>query len=108
MSSASLTIPKLTALPFAALEWFIIWLIRYLPTRIKNSVIRVLVQIAFGGSIFGVWLVQGTLYQSMTGVRILKNDHFFMGLTIIEHVVGVCLLYRIAFERRKKERTETR
>ncbi|SRR5579872_390121 len=88
----------------APLEWMIIWLSRYIPVPIKNASIRIVVEIAFALCIIGPWFVQVVIYQSIGGIRIPGKDHFFLGLTIIEHGVGIGILYRIAFERRKKER----
>lgn len=107
-SNPDITSGRLLILPLALLEWLIIWLSRYIPVPIRNGPIRVLTQIAFGISVFGVWFCQGAIYQSIGGVRILGKDHFFMGLTLVEHGIGIGLMYRVAFERRKIEQENRR
>lgn len=108
ISSSDLTNARLLIVPLALLEWLIIWLSRYIAVPIKKAPIRVLIQVAFAISIFGVWFFQGAIYQSVGGVRILGKDHFFMGLTLVEHSIGIGLIYRIAFERRKNEQENCR
>ncbi len=93
---------RLVLLPFAVLEWSAVWLLRYVPSPIKNPPTRLLIQLAFGVGILGPWFVEATLYSSMTGIHILKNDDFFFGLTVAQHLVAVIILLRVAYERRRK------
>ena len=93
---------RLAVLTFAAAQWFVAWLMRYLPLHIKNSVLRLIVQVAFPGAMFGVWMAQGALYRSLTGIQVLKKDQFFTVMTLIEYLISTGVILLVAFERRKK------
>lgn len=93
---------RLAVLPFAGVQLFIFWLMRYLPVPIKNPLLRFIAIIVFPGAVFGIWAGQAVLYRTMTGIRVLKHDRFFMALSFIEYGINLCVLFWTAWERRKK------
>ncbi len=106
MTNPDLTVARLAVLPLALLEWLVIWLNRYIPVPIRNAPIRVLVQAVAGILVVTPWFFQTSIYRSISGVRVLGKDHFFMALTVTEHAVALGIMYRIAFERRKREQRD--
>lgn len=96
--------PKLVVIPFAIIQWLVFWGMRYLPYPIKNPALRLAAQITFPSVGLGMWFVQLRLYQSMTGIAVVKNDRYFMALTFTEYIVSAAIILRVAYEFRNRER----
>jgi hypothetical protein len=94
-------------LPFAALQWTMVWCLRFIPLPIKNPLVRAITQIIFAGTLSVSAVAQIQLYRSLTGIRVLKNDHFFISTFVGEYVVGICILLTSARELRRKEERST-
>jgi len=93
---------------FAALIWLITWSLRFLPTPIKDPLKRLTIQIFLGATSGGSVIAQMLLYQSLSGIRVLKNDRFFSVAVSMEGIIAICLLFASAFERRRKEKEARR
>jgi len=104
----SITGARLAVLPFAALIWLIIWSLRFLPTPIKNPLKRIIIQIFLVVTLGGSVIAQMLLYQSLSGIRVLKNDRFFTVAVSMEAIIGICFGFASAFERRRKEKEAMR
>jgi hypothetical protein len=97
---------KLAALPFSALLWLVAWSIRFLPTRLKSHTIRLIAGLGLAAAEFGILWTQMSFYRSLTGIRVLTNDHFFMIMFFTETVVAICLVVRSASRLRDKEKNQ--
>jgi len=53
-------------------------------------------------------IAQMLLYQSLSGIRVLKNDRFFSVAVSMEGIIAIFLLFASAFERRRKEKEARR
>ncbi len=105
----SVTDARLAMLAFVVTNWLIVWFLRFLPTPIKNPLIRASIQISFAATLLGVVIGQIVLYEFPGGIRVLKNDQFFVVAFLGEYVIGLCILFcqRIrASTERKKSRTD--
>jgi len=91
-------------LPFSALQWLIIWCLRFLPYPITQAAIRSATMLTFLGAWFGVWIVQLRLYQKLSGVHVLKNDRVFVAVTLFEIIISLLILLSVALEWRQKEK----
>ena len=90
-------------LPLAALQWSMVWCLRFI-LPIKNPLVRAIAQIAFAGTLAVCAVAQILLYRSLTGIRVLKNDHAFIPAFLAEYFVGICILMTSALELRRKEK----
>ena len=97
---------KLVALSFSALLWLVAWSIRFLPTRLKSHTIRLIAGLSLAAGEFGILWAQMSFYRSLTGIRVLTNDHFFMIMFFTETVVAICLVLRGASGLREKEKNQ--
>ena len=97
---------KLAALPFSALLWFVAWSIRFVPTLLKSHPIRLIAGLGLAAAEFGILWTQMSFYRSLTGIRVLTNDHFFMIMLFAETVVAICLVLNGASGLREKEKNQ--
>jgi hypothetical protein len=102
----SVTDARLTMLAFAVTNWLIVWFLRFLPTPIKNPLIKVSIQLLLAITLSGAATGQVRVYRSLSEIRVLENDHFFMVAFIMEYAIGACILFASAFERRRRERNQ--
>jgi hypothetical protein len=80
---------------------------RFLPIPLKNSFMRVILQVTLATLVVGSIWGQMSAYRSLSGIRgNLNDDNVFFALFLGEFVIGLCLIFSSAFELRRKERNE--
>jgi hypothetical protein len=86
---------KLAVLGLAVLQWILIVSVHFLPLPIKNPIIRTLVQVAYGGSVGALFVIEIWLYRSMLGIKgnIYRQDQFLEPMIRVEGVVSLCVLF---------------
>jgi len=98
---------RLTVLLLAPAQWFLIWSLRYvvlLPVR--TSLKQAVGALINATAVFGIWIAQGKIYRSMTGIDIPAHDHYFFAIAIGEVLVSLGIGFLIAFELRRKSLRE--
>jgi hypothetical protein len=80
----------LSALPFAGIQWALTWTLRYLPVPMKNSLLRLLVQLTLSLVFVGIWITQIKVYMWVAGLA--SGDNVIVAVLIAENVIGFGLI----------------
>lgn len=108
MAMRGLTPARLTVLPFAPTLWLYMWwvptsarrLTRAWPRWLRVPLLGTLIAAGF----VGILLAQADVYTRMTGIRVLANDSYFLGLFLVEIAIGLLLGVRLAYKEQRGER----
>jgi hypothetical protein len=96
--------PQLILLPFAFLQWFLIWSLRFLP-RAKDcsNLSRGIIKVAVAATLSITMIAEMLLYRSLTAQDSLKGDNFFFAGIMGQSLVSAALVYRLNSFLRRKE-----
>jgi hypothetical protein len=97
---------KLAVLSLSAVLWLVAWSIRSLPPPFNNQLTRSIVGVGLAAAEFGILWTQMLFYRSLTGIRVLTKDHFFMTMFIAETVIAIFLVLNSASGLRQKEKNQ--
>ncbi len=101
-----ITSARLVILPFAVFQWLVVWSLRYLPLPIKNQALKFVTIAMYSVGVFGAWIAQILIYRSMTGIYVVRNDHYFQAVFLTEHVIAIAIGFTSAWELRKKQKPQ--
>jgi len=87
-------------------QGLLVWYLSFVPYPIKNALIRLGTALTLLVGWFVIWIVQLFQYQSMTGIRVVERDHFFMGVMFSQMIVCMAILVSVALVWRRKEKNE--
>jgi hypothetical protein len=94
-------------LPFTLLLCAIAWSLRYMPFPIKNSFIRVPVQLFLGFGIGALGAGQLFVFRSMAGIKgeLFRNDNLSFIIVVIGHLIGLWLVFNSVKVGRKRQQS---
>jgi hypothetical protein len=99
-----MTNARLVVLILAPAQWLLLWTAGYLRLLpIGKSLRAGLTSLAGVSALLGVWIIQGKIYYSLTGIGVPMSDHYFSAIVIGETIVSIGLVFLIALEIRRKE-----
>jgi hypothetical protein len=96
--------PLLILLPFAILQWLLIWSPHFFP-RTKNisSLSRGVIKIVYAATLAVAIIAELLVYRSLTGQDSLKDDNLFFAGIVGQSIVSFVLIYRVNSFLRRKE-----
>jgi len=95
---------RIAILALSSAQWLLIWCVRYLNLLpITRSLQGAIAALVGAGTVLGVWVAQGKMYRSMTGINLPMRDNYFFAVVIGEAVVSLCILFFVAFELRREQ-----
>jgi len=69
---------------------------------ISRSLNAALAGLIAATSVLGTLKLQTALYRSITGIAVPAHDNYFYAIVVVEDVVSLCIIFRIALGLRKK------
>ena len=101
----AVSLGRLAIVPFAPLQWILVWLSLRRPVLSKKPVMRMIIAFFIGASFLAIDWTQLSLYSSIAQEWRPLEDKFVLSLVIIQSFVTIFLTFRILRVRQKNSRT---
>lgn len=90
-------------LSLAPVQWFLTWCLRYANViPIRRSIKAAVAGLIAVTAVLGTLILQTKVYRSITGIDVPAHDNYFFATVVVQDIVSICVIFRIAFDLRRK------